>query len=102
MQHSACGGLREAACSPSGMVSGRWNTHRLSRESTASPPTCPVTHLFGNACDHSGSGSKSGTCDRFVCPITYGSVNNAAVTTTASSAQAFLLISLLGMLRYLH
>src|SRR6266702_2593337 len=61
MQHSACGGTSEAAFSPSGIVAGRWKTHRLSWESTAAPPTCPVTHLFGNVCDQSGSGSNCGT-----------------------------------------
>ena len=66
MQHSACGGLSDAAFSPSGIVAGRWKTHTLSCESTATPPTWPVTHLFGSACDHSGSGSKSGTCGRLV------------------------------------
>jgi len=30
MQHSDCGGFREAPFSPSGMVAGRWKTHRLS------------------------------------------------------------------------
>src|SRR5437867_1535139 len=64
MQHSACGGVRDAAFSPSGIVAGRWKTQRLSWESTASPPTCPVTHLFGNASDQSGSGSNSGVCGR--------------------------------------
>src|SRR5262245_10984664 len=62
MQHSACGGLSDAAFSPSGIVSGRWNTQTLSCESTATPPTCPVTHLFGNVCDQRGSGSKVGSC----------------------------------------
>ena len=56
MQHSACGGLSDAAFSPSGMLASRWNTQTLSCESTAMPPTAPVTHLFGSACDQSGSG----------------------------------------------
>ncbi len=60
-QHSACGGVSDAAFSPSGMLASRWNTQTLSCESTATPPTAPVTHRFGSACDHSGSGSKSGT-----------------------------------------
>jgi DNA-binding beta-propeller fold protein YncE len=43
------------------MLAGRWNTHTLSCESTATPPTAPVVHLFGSACDQSGSGSNRGT-----------------------------------------
>src|SRR5262245_9544399 len=69
MQHSACGGLSDAAFSPSGIVDSRWNTQTLSCESTAMPPTCPVTHLFGKACDHSGSGSKVGPGWRPDCAV---------------------------------
>src|SRR5580704_4032484 len=52
------------------MVASRWNTQTLSCESTATPPTCPVTHLFGNAWDHKGSGSKRGTCCRLAWAFT--------------------------------
>src|SRR5689334_11355040 len=44
------------------MVPGLWKTHTLSWLSTATPPTWPLTHLFGRACDHNGSGSNVGTC----------------------------------------
>src|SRR5262245_8074994 len=46
------------------MLAGRWNTQRLSCESTATTPTAPVTQLFGNSSDHSGSGSKRGISPR--------------------------------------
>src|SRR5580698_5722338 len=52
------------------MVASRWKTQTLSCESTATPPTCPVTHLFGNAWDHKGSGSKRGTCCRLAWALT--------------------------------
>src|SRR5438105_4844328 len=96
MQHSDCGGTSEAPFSPSGIVAGRWNTHRLSCESTASPPTCPVTHLFGNACDQSGSGSNRGTCDLFACAAAYCSASTTTIMTTTAppSAQTLFLISL--------
>src|SRR5215203_276765 len=64
IQQSACGGFSDAAFSPSGIVDGRWKTQTLSCESTATPPTWPVTHLFGSASNHNGSGSKIGTRGR--------------------------------------
>ena len=81
--------LSDAAFSPSGMLAGRWNTQTLSCESTATPPTGPVTHLFGSACDHSGSGSKSGTCWRVVWafPALSNTVATApSVATTSTPA----------------
>src|SRR5690349_4219976 len=81
MQHSDAGGLSDAPRSPSGIVAGRWNTHTLSCESTATPPTCPVTHLFGNACDHSGSGSNIGTCPARLCAHTDTPTRSATMTT---------------------
>ena len=88
MQHSDWGGLRDAPFSPSGIVSGRWKTHRLSCESTATPPTCPVTHLFGSACDHSGSGSNSGTCCRAACAAAVRSSTATATPIVTMRAKA--------------
>src|SRR5438046_2108129 len=96
MQHSACGGTSEAAFSPSGIVAGRWKTHRLSWLSTARPPTCPVTHLFGNACDQSGSGSNAGTCGRFVCPL----ASWAGCCTKARTSTAYILGFISFLLRF--
>src|SRR5947208_10334467 len=61
MQHSASGGLNEAAFSPSAMVAGRWTIQMWSCESTATPDTCPVVHLCGSGLFHSGSTTNRGT-----------------------------------------
>src|SRR4029450_2892116 len=81
MQHSEAGGFSDAPRSPSGIVAGRWKTHTLSCESTATPPTCPVTHLFGNACDQSGSGSNIGTCPARFCAHTETAMRSATMIT---------------------
>ena len=44
---------------------GRPRRCRANRRRRRRP--APVTHLFGSVCDHSGSGSNSGTCWRLVC-----------------------------------
>src|SRR5580700_2934385 len=66
------------------MVASRWNTQTLSCESTATPPTCPVTHLFGNAWDHKGSGSKRGTCCRLAWALT-GPARKATAQPTVTA-----------------
>src|SRR5471030_3070247 len=85
MQHSAWGGVRAAAFSPSGMVAGRWKTQMWSCESIAIPPTIPDTHLFGSVLKNSGSDSNSGTWGRLICAaVGFPSTAATPIATTTT------------------